>query len=109
MTSDKEAMGGDFDQLRKDYGKLKSERDKLAGNLEQLEGDLAKLKETLKADYGSDDLKKLQALLTEKQADNDAKTAKYGEHLTKLQGQLRDLEREIEGNSDGVGAEGGDS
>ena len=105
MTSDKEAMGGNFDQLRKDYGKLKSDRDKLAGTLEQLEGDLTKLKEALKADYGSDDLKKLQALLTKKQADNDAKTAKYGEQLTKLQGQLADLEREVEGD----GAEEDDS
>lgn len=107
MTSDGETMGGNFDQLRRDYGKLKSERDKLAGTLEQLEGDLSKLKNTLKKDYGSDDLKTLGALLAEKQADNDAKATKYGKHLTELQGQLADLERQIE--AEGDGAEGDDS
>lgn len=107
MTSDEKAMDGTFDQLRKDYGKLKSERDKLAGSLEQLEEDLAKLKGTLQADHGSDDLETLQSLLTKKQADNDAKTTEYGKHLTKLQGQLADLEREAGG--DGDGAEENDS
>ena len=106
MTSDEAAMDGTFDQLREDYGKLKSGRDKLAGTLEQLEGDLAQLKNTLRSDYGSDDLETLLGLLTKKQAEYDAKTMEYGKHLTKLQGQLADLEREVEGDGDGAEEDG---
>jgi len=85
------ALRGQYEQLRD--RKVRTEQD-VANLSSQLEG----LKEQALSQYGTSDIKELQALLEEKRQQNEKVVAEYREHIQQIQANLHQVETSVEGD-----------
>ncbi len=97
-TSRDSQVEQELNQLKNQYEqlrdrKVRTEQD-VANLTEQLEG----LKKQAEAEYGTSDIKELQALLQNKRQQNEEVVTKYREHIQKIQADLANVENGVEGD-----------
>lgn len=81
-----------LETLKKEYAKLHTLKITTEANIKNLEDNLAKLRAAAEKDYGTSDLAQLHAILETRRQENEAKVAKYEEHVKEIQQNLAAIE-----------------
>lgn len=84
--------------LRSQYEQLRDRKVRTEQDVANLTDQLEALKEQAEAEYGTSDVKELQALLEQKRLQNEEVVSKYREHIQKIQGDLAKVENGVEGD-----------
>jgi cell division protein FtsB len=83
--------------LRKQYELLRDRKVRTEQDVANLTEQLEVLKAQAEAEYGTSDMKELQALLEQKRQQNEELVAKYREHIDTIQTDLAAVENGVEG------------
>jgi len=83
--------------LKKQYEQLRDRKVRTEQDVANLTEQLEALKAQAEAEYGTSDMKELQALLEQKRQQNEELVAKYREHIDTIQTDLAAVENGVEG------------
>ena len=92
-----------IEELRQRYESLKTKKITAEANLTTSSHALDNLKKQAREKYGTDDLQALRAMLENMKRENERKRAEYQQHLTEIEGQLAEVEKN---HSDVMATEG---
>jgi cell division protein FtsB len=81
-----------LEALKKEYAKLHTQKITTEANINNLEVNLAKLRAAAEKDYGTSDLAQLHDILESRRRDNEARVAKYEQHVKEIQKNLAAIE-----------------
>lgn len=88
------AEAQDIEELRRRYDDLNQKRIRTDANLQNARKRLEELQEQAKKDFGTDDLDKLRAKLTEMKSENERKRSEYQESLDRIECELAEVEQQ---------------
>lgn len=88
------AKAQDIEELRRRYDDLNQKRIRTDANLQNARKRLEELQEQAKKDFGTDDLDKLRAKLTEMKSENERKRSEYQESLDRIECELAEVEQQ---------------
>ena len=88
------AEAQDIEELRRRYDYLNQKRIRTDANLQNARKRLEELQEQAKKDFGTDDLDKLRAKLTEMKSENERKRSEYQESLDRIECELAEVEQQ---------------
>ena len=83
-------------RLREEHGELRDKRTVYETELKAAQKDLDKLKKEAQRDFGTSDVKKLEAKLKKDEKDNALKLAKYNDSLEGIRSKLEAIDEEYE-------------
>jgi len=85
-----------IEQLKERFDELNTEKVRLQTQKERAEKDLQELKQQAREQFGTDDLKKLQAMLTDMKKKNEKQKAEYQRQLDEIEQQLLKIDEAVE-------------
>ena len=88
------AEAQEIEELRRRYDDLNQKRIRTDANLQNARKRLEELQEQAKKDFGTDDLDKLRAKLTEMKSENERKRSEYQESLDRIECELAEVEQQ---------------
>ena len=84
--------------LKKQYEQLRDRKVRTEQDVANLTEQLEELKAQAEAEYGTSDMKELQALLEQKRKQNEEMVSRYREHIDTIQADLAAVENGVEGD-----------
>jgi len=85
-----------IEDLRNRYDALSTERVRLQTQKERAETDLSKIKQQARDEFGTDDLDKLQSMLSEMKLKNEAEKSEYQKRLDEIELKLLKIDQSFE-------------
>lgn len=86
------AVEQELQALRSQFEQLREYKVRVEQDIKNLTGQLELLQQRAREEFGTDDPEKLQALLQEKQQENERLVQEYRQHINELQQQLKAVE-----------------